>query len=114
MDQPRDVGPDPFAYCAGACHVSVVPTPARLVTQESGMDAAAAQGHPRCMAADSSTPRLTPTPPESAMSSATDHITRPEQLNAAIAEAFSTGDLDAFIALRSEERRVGKECRSRW
>ena len=27
---------------------------------------------------------------------------------------FATGDMMAFGTMRSEERRVGKECRSRW
>src|SRR5215510_2369772 len=32
----------------------------------------------------------------------------------AAASGFGEHDLDAFLHRRSEERRVGKECRSRW
>ena len=35
-----------------------------------------------------------------------DQITKPEQLNAAIAEAFGTGNLDAFIALHTPDATV--------
>ena len=31
-----------------------------------------------------------------------------------LAEAIENGELERGVALRSEERRVGKECRSRW
>jgi uncharacterized protein (TIGR02246 family) len=37
---------------------------------------------------------------------AIDEITKPEQLNAAIARAFSAGDLDAFVALHTPDATV--------
>src|SRR2546426_12804921 len=44
----------------------------------------------------------------------------PEQVDATVADAFAearrtaAGFLDSLGSVRSEERRVGKECRSRW
>ena len=41
----------------------------------------------------------------------------PDDVNLVLGEAnlyYAMGDKDKFKELRSEERRVGKECRSRW
>ena len=37
-----------------------------------------------------------------------------EQTIADAAQRFGDGPLDMLVNIRSEERRVGKECRSRW
>ena len=46
------------------------------------------------------------------------HFERPEQAAASLVDALGTRRVHGILALgdrqRSEERRVGKECRSRW
>ena len=37
-----------------------------------------------------------------------------DSVKAKVKEEISRGKVDVFIGVRSEERRVGKECRSRW
>ena len=41
-------------------------------------------------------------------------IFRVEETIDRIARAYGVNSSDAFVLSRSEERRVGKECRSRW